>query len=803
MPLFKLHLASSMSQRCEVGQLIEAVESLELLVRRNFQVDNSSLYAVVKRCISGKELGLGRRVHALAVRSGYGSHTFLANHFICMYASHGKLEEAMGVFNGVRAPSRHMWSSIILANARHGQPAEALKLYRQMRQTSLQPNSHVFVAALKACATAQDLCSGRGVHADILGTVYIFDVFVGNSLVDMYAKCGSIEEARRVFDSLPGKNVVTWTAVMAGYSRHGRGEEALALYESMQQEGVSLPNHVTFSCLLQACACAGALALPQGKKLHAEIEERGLEADALVSNRLVDMYAKCGSVDDARRVFDKLPNKDVATCTALVAGYSRSGRIEEARRLFDKLPTRDVVMWNAMIAGYGQHGLDQEALDLYGRMQQEAVTAANSITYACLLQACSRAGGLAQGRSIHLQVQERGLESDALVGNGLVSMYAKCGSLDEAQRVFDSLPNKDVVTWTAMIAGYTNSGVGTKALSLYKAMQREGVIPADAVTFTCLLQACTSVADLAMGKELHAQISRFGYEACDSCLASALIDMYSKCGSMPDAQQVFDSLPRRSMVTWSALIAGYARQGESDAVFDLFQRMTNEGVRPDGITLLSILTVCSHAGLLEKGQKLFEAMTTEYSITPASEHYSCMVDLLGRAGHLQRAMDMAKRIPCKPPIEVWRSVLGACRKWRHLELGRQAFAEAVSLYESDAAAYVLMSNIYKDACMPEAAKEVHAMRVKAQAWKVPGVSWWTDCSGVVHTFAVNDREHPAKQEIGAELETLYAKIEKEECVFCPDSVFDDSSDDGGSERLVGANALINKDSSLRGQECTR
>lgn len=646
------------------GRLSDAVEALERLVQGPSYVDNSLFYRVLKRCISQKNLVVGRRVHALAVKSGYESNAFLANHIIRLYSSHGMLQEATEVFSKVHVPSPYMWTSLILAYARHGKPAQALTLYRRMRAVTAHANldNHLFVAVLTACAAAEDLSSGREVHDDIMRSAHEPNVFVGNCLVDMYAKCGSLEDARRVFDKLPIKNVVTWTAMISGYAQHGQGQEALSLYAVMQQEGVTTANVVTFVCLLQACANVGDL--HHGKQLHAEIVERGLEGDEVIGTSLVHMYSKCGCLEDARIVFNSLP-------------------------------ARDVVAWTAMIAAYAQNGLGQEALALYASMQQEGITLANH------------------------------------------------------------------------------------------------------VTLLCLLQACGSVAGLEKGKEIHSLLSRTGLESTDLCVASTLIDMYGKCGSMIDAQQVFDALPSRDIVTWNALIAGYARQGESEVVFDLFGKVRHDGFQPDGVTFLGVLTACSHAGLVCKGQEYFEAMTRDYDIRPTSEHYSCMVDLLGRAGHVEEALKMVKTMPFQPHREVWRSLLSSCRKWKNVELGRQAFECAVSSDNDDPAMYVLMANIYAIAQMPEKSNEIQAMRVKAQVWKQPGQSWWTDMGGIVHTFIAGDKTHPDKQDIDVKLQELFVKMKKAGYVPHLDSVLRDLPDAekeaalcGHSEKLAIAHALL-------------
>lgn len=754
----------SWGKLCEEKPLGDNVEVLlHHLIQRRSPVEYSVFAGAVKKCIAQKNLVLGSWVHALALECGIHSNAHLANQIICMYSSHGRLEEATEVFSNVPTPSRHMWASIILAHARHGQPRVAIGLYRQMRASTLYPHNRIFAAALQACASARDLAAGRKIHADFLISADKHNVVVGTCLVDMYSKCGSLEEARRVFDSLSTKDIVTWNAMLSGYAQRGLGEEALSLYGIMLEQGVSPVSRVTYVCLLQACASIRGLY--QGKQIHEQIQASGMGADIVLGNCLVTMYAKCGSLEDASRVFGNLPSKNVVT-------------------------------WTAMIAGYAEQGLGWKALTLYGNMQQEGTTIPNQVTFVCLLQACASARALDQGKQLHAQIQERGLEADVVVGTCLVDMYAKCSNLVDARRVFDRLLIKDVVTWTAMIGGYAQNGFSQEAMCLYKEMLLKGITSVPAATYICVLQACGRVAALEKGKEVHADISKIGLEITSLSVANALIDMYCRCGSMVDACEVFNALGRTDVVTWSTLIAGYARLGDVNAVFDLLQKMREKGIEPDGITFLGILTACSHSGLVARGQRYFKMMIRTYGISPTIEHYTCMVDLLGRAGQVDKAMKMVKMMPFQPDAVVWSSVLGACRKWCNVAVGRAAFESAVRLDKVDAAAYVSMSNIYAAAKMEDDAKGVMALRAEAQALKKPGQSCWADSDGVVHRFVAGDREHPEWQDVDAKVKILLIKLKKNGYVPHLDSVLRDIPEDekeaalcGHSEKLAIAYAL--------------
>lgn len=406
------------------GKLGDAVEALGRVVRGGGHVSVPSFYHMLKRCMAEKDLSMGQRVHALTVASGYESNTFLANHTIRFYASLGMVEEALQVFNKVAAPDTHMWASIILAHVRHQQSANALKLYQRMRKSGTNPDNHIFVAALDACAKAANLSAGKEIHGDILGCSTEPDIFVGNYLLEMYVKCGSIKDARSAFDTLRCKDVVTWNSIISGYAQHGLGQEALNLYSSMVDQYTVLPNSVTFVCLLQACGSIGAL--HQGKELHAQIQQWGLEADVAVGSSLVDMYAKCGSMDNAQRVFDTLASKNVVTWTALLNGYAQCSNGFKVRQCF-------------------------------GQMREQGVEP-NAATFVSLLVACSHDGLVAEGQQyFKMMVQDHGIAPSIKHFTCMVDLLGRSGCLDEAERMLRETPfESEAVGWVTLLSACKN-----------------------------------------------------------------------------------------------------------------------------------------------------------------------------------------------------------------------------------------------------------------------------------------------------------------------------------------------------------
>ncbi|KAH9544538.1 hypothetical protein CY35_13G126800 [Sphagnum magellanicum] len=447
------------------------------------------------------------------------------------------------------------WNRRLAKYVKAGEYEKTMELFKQMQKRGMRPDKFTFVPVLNACAGLRALEEGRRAHQLIMQTGCEANVFVGSSLVDMYAKCGSMEDAWRVFCKMPSQDVVTWTAMILGYVRCGQGQKALELYKRMQQEGVQ-PNAVTFVVVLNACASVSAL--EEGRRAHQLIMQTGCEANVVVGSSLVDMYAKCGSMEDAWRVFCKMPSQDVVT-------------------------------WTAMILGYVRCGQGQKALELYKRMQQEGVQP-NAITFVVVLNACASVSALEEGRRTHERIIQSRCESDVFVRSSLIDMYAKCGSMEEASRVFNKLPSRAAVSWNAMIFGHVKCGEGHKALQLFQKMQHEGVQP-DPATYVGVLNACANVVALEEGRRTHERIIQSRCES-DVNVKNSLVDMYAKCGSMEDACRVFNSMPSHDVVSWNALLGGFAMHGQV------------------------------------------------YRIPAKLEHYTCMVDLLGRAGHLQEAENM-------------------------------------------------------------------------------------------------------------------------------------------------------------------
>lgn len=710
------------------------------------------LVAALKACASTADLTSGKLVHSDVIDNGYESNVFVGSTLIDMYAKCGSLEAARRVFDSMPKRNVVTWNAMIAGYTQHGLGGEALNLYETMQHDGIFPDSATFVSILKACGSIGAVKEGTHIHEEVLKGASGVDLSVWNTLVDMYAKCGCLQEAQKVFDSLGTRNVVTWNALIAGYVQHGLGQEALNLYMQMQEDG-QMPDNVTFLSILRACTITGALT--EGKQVHADIMKSGVAVDVFVGSSLVDMYAKCGSLEDSCQVFNSLTE-------------------------------RNVVAYNAMIAGYAQCGLGQEALHLYREMQTKSITP-DVTTFLCILKACGSIGAEHEGKQICSQVAARELERDASLGISMLDMYVKCGNVKDARAVFDKMQTKSVVTWNAMIAGYAQNGHGQESLELYSDMQQCGIL-ADTVTFVSLLKACGSLGASREGKQMHSQILERGLQS-DVMVQNTLVDMYAKCGSLGDAQRVFDSMSTRNVVTWNAIINGYGQHNDCETAIQRFEDMQLEGVAPDAATFTSVLVACSHAGLVSEGFHYFQVMTKEHGILPTDDHYMCMVDLLGRSGRLHEAHDML--VFSGPQTTVgWISLLSACKTHSSVEWGSLCFDQLTALEPEEASAYALMSDIYVAAGRWKDAHHVGKLKKHVAAQKLPAKAL-LELSDQVLEFNVGD----SGDHLSAKLRSLNCMVDESRGASLEGSASSDNGKEdtlcGHAEKLALAHGLLN------------
>ena len=328
-----------------------------------------------------------------------------------------------------------------------------------------------------------------------------------------------------------------------------------------------------------------------------------------------------------------------------------------------------------------------------------------------VIKACRKGKDLWKVRRIHSLIMDQNLISkDVHIGTALIITYTKCGVMEKAQEIFDKLPVRDVVSWNSLIAGYVQHGNAEKALYCFEQMQHERISP-DLVTFISSLVSCANVGAMGKGQEIHTEITKRGLEK-ETLIGNGLIDLYIKCGSCTTAKYIFDNLHIWTIVSWNTLITGYTQLAENENVLELFNIMLKGGILPDLVTFLNVFNACSHAGLVDMVETYFEAMINEFYLIPAVEHYNCLVDLFGRAGNIDKAVAMIKKMPLHPGTVLLQTLLASCRWCGNVDIARLAFGNVVSSDNSEDAVYICMYNIYIEAAMQEDANKVELMRAR-------------------------------------------------------------------------------------------
>ena len=489
-------------------------------------------------------------------------------------------------------------------------------------------------------------------------------------------------------------------------------------------------NSYDYTYLLHRCKGTKTI-----KSIHAQIIIGGFEENPFLGAKLVGKYAQC-----------------------------YESNIEDARKVFDCLPDRDVFVWNTIIQGYANLGPFMEALNIYEYMRCSGV-AANRYTFPFVLKACGAMKDGKKGQAIHGHVVKHGLDLDLFVGNALVAFYAKCNEIGASRRVFDMISEKDIVTWNSMISGYAINGCADDALVLFHNMlqvQGDTVYAPDSATLVAILPACAQAAAIQEGLWIHSYVIKSGIEL-DATLGSGLIAMYANCGRLNSARDVFDRIDDKNIVVWNAIIRCYGMHGHADEALKMFSGLIDSGLHPDGIIFLCLLSAFSHAGMVAEGMELFEKMG-DYGVEKSSEHYASMVDILGRAGFLHEAVKFVKNMPVQPGKDVYGALLGACRIHNNIELAEEIAEKLFVLDPDNAGRYIILVKMYEDA-----GKWENAARLR-KALKEKNIRKPLGCSAielgcVLHTFGVEDKSHPFKDQIFDTLERLDNIMEEEAGLF--------------------------------------
>ncbi|XP_075517741.1 pentatricopeptide repeat-containing protein At4g13650 isoform X1 [Primulina tabacum] len=751
-----------------------------------------------------------QQIHAKCVHSGFLASPLVCNSLIDFYLKNEFVDCAFQIFSIMYTRDSGTWVAMISGLSQNCCEVEGILLYNEMRKSGVFPTPYVFSSIISACTKIDSYELGEQLHAIIYKWGFSSELFVCNSLVALYSRCGNLTAAELIFIEMQQKDKVSYNTLISGYSMLGSNERSLQLFEKMLMVSLK-PDSVTVACILAACASMGVL--HKGMQLHSYAIKAGMCLDVIVEGSLLDLYVKCMDV-------------------------------KAAHKFFSETQSSNVILWNVMLVAYGQLGDLQESFRIYSQMQTAGLQP-NEYTYPSIVRTCTSVGALDLGEQVHTQVIKNGFQPNVYACSVLIDMYVKLGELGTAWKIFKRFSKDDVVSWTSMIAGYTQHDMFVEALNVFKEMQ-ELRIKADGIGLASAISACAGIQALNQGRQIHSQSIVSGYlmylsignaliclyarcgriqeayttfqkicnrdniswnglisgfsqsglneealkvfcrmiqagedanvftygsavsaaanltninlgkqihanimktgNSSEAEVCNVLITLYAKCGSLHGAQRMFIETPEKNEVSWNAMITCYSQHGYGGQAIKLFEEMKRLQIMPNHVTYVGVLSACSHIGFVEEGLSYFESMHEQHGLVPKPEHYACVVDILGRAGQLRRARAFVDSMPIQQDAMVWRTLLSACTVHKNTEIGEVAAKHLLELEPEDSASHVLTSNMYAVTGKWEYRDRARQFMKERGVKKEPGRSW-VEVKNIFHAFFAGDKLHPLADEI--------------------------------------------------------
>ncbi|GMH19656.1 hypothetical protein Nepgr_021497 [Nepenthes gracilis] len=614
---------------------------------------------------------------------------------------------------------------------------------------------------IQFCADRRLISQGKQLHSRLILCSVTPNNYLASKLLTFYAKTGHLYHARKVFDQIPQKNTFSYNCMLIAYSNHNKLVQILELFSSFVDSSTLTvkPDNFTVTCVLKALSCLYSDA-NLAREIHCHVLRHGFVLDLFVANALITNYSRCDEMD-------------------------------VARKLFDSMSERDVVSWNSIISGYAQGGYYEDCLKMYRVMLDTEKFKPNGVTVASVLQACAQLKDLVFGMEVHQLVLENDIEMDITVCNSVIGLYAKCGSLDYARELFETMSEKDEIsygclmtgymihgyvdeaivlfremksprlsTWNALISGLVQNSRHAATLDLVREMQASHLRP-NSVTLSSMLPTLSFFSNLKAGKEVHAYAIRNNLNE-NIYVSASIIDTYAKAGFLHGARQIFNQTRDKSVIIWTAIIAAYAAHGDSNEAVFLFEDMLSNGKQPDPVTFTAVLSACSHSGAVDEAWKIFNGMYSKHGIAPMAEHYACMVGVLSRSGKLSYAAKFISRMPFDPSPKVWGALLNGALVFGDVELGKFACDHLFEIEPENTGNYIVMANLYWRAGRWEEAKKMREKMEAVGLKKIPGSSWIETSRGL-KSFVAGDTCHgQTEEEVYEMLDGLLGLMKEED-----------------------------------------
>lgn len=698
----------------------DALQLFDMMIGSGEYPNEFTLSSALRSCFALGEFERGMQIHCSAVKLGLEMNRFVGTSLVEFYTKCGFCSvEAWKLLSLVKDGGDVVsWTTMLSSLVENGKWGEAFEIYLKMIELGVYPNEFTFVKLLGAVSSFLGLSYGKLLHAHLIMFGAELNLVLKTAVVDMYSKCRRMVDAIKVSNLTPEYDVYLWTTLISGFTQNLQVREAISVFRDMELSGL-LPNNFTYSSLLNASS--SILSLDLGEQFHSRVIIVGLEDDLYIGNALVDMYMKCSHITT------------------------------NAVKVFREITSPNVMCWTSLIAGFAEKRLE-DSFQLFAEMQAAGVRP-NSFTMSAILGACSKTRSLVPTMMLHGHIIKTKVDIDIAVANALVDTYAGVGMIDEAWSVIGTMNLRDSITYTCLAARLNQKGHHGIALKVLIHMCNDG-IKMDEFSLASFLSAAAGLGTMETGKQLHCYSVKSGFQRCHS-VSNSLVHLYSKCGSIHDANRAFKDISEPDAFSWNGLISGFSWNGLISHALSTFDDMRLAGVKPDSITLLSLISACSHGGLLELGLEYFHSMQKEYHITPKLDHYVCLVDLLGRGGRLEEAMGVIEKMPFKPDSLICKTLLNACNLHGNVALGEDMARRCLELDPSDPAIYLLLANLYDNVGLSDFGEKTRRLMRERGLRRSPG-QCWMEIRSRVHHFSAGEKIN--EDEITEKLEFLITEF---------------------------------------------
>ncbi|KAL4329419.1 pentatricopeptide repeat-containing protein At1g11290, chloroplastic-like [Arachis ipaensis] len=623
-----------------------------------------------------------QQIHARFFLHGLHQNSPLSSKLIDCYANFGLINFSLKIFHFAKNPDSVLYGAVLRNLSQFSGHEKTLLIYKEMVEKSICPDEESFLFVLRSCFSLSHE-QGRMVHGQIVKLgLDSFDL-VCNTLIELYDDMGDHEPVERNY--LVELNY--WNKLISEASESGKLDESFKLFSKMIKENIQ-PNSFTVINLLRLAVNLNSLKI--GQALHSLVV-RNLCEELSVNTAMLLMYVKLGSLEDAELLFDKMPEKDL-------------------------------VVWNVMISAYAGNGYPKESLELLYCMVRLKVRP-DLFTAIPAISSITQLKNFECGRQIHAHVIRNGSDYQVSVQNSLIDMYSACDNLSSSRKIFDNMMDRTVVSWSALIKGYVMHDQCLEALSLFLKMKLSGT-RVDFIIVINILPAFAKMGVLHYVRYLHGYSLKASIDSLKS-VKTSFLSSYAKCGCIVMARKLFDEekSSHKDLIAWNSMINAYSKHGEWFRCFQLYNQMKLSNIIPDKVTFLGLLTACVNSGLVDKGKEIFREMVEIYGYQPSQEHHACMVDLLGRAGQIDKASEIIDAIPFKPDARVYGPLLSACKLHSETHFAEVAAQKLINIEPKNAGNYVLLSNIYAAAGKWEKVAEMRSFLRDRGLKKTPGCSW--------------------------------------------------------------------------------